>query len=464
MMTMPLSQAAQILDAKWLGSDVTFHGISTDTRTLARGNLFVALQGPNFDGHDYLEQAQQLGAAAAAVSHVTGDGLPVLQVEDTRLALGELAAHWRAQFSIPVLAVTGSNGKTSVKEMLASILRCCGEVLVTKGNLNNDIGVPQTLFGLSSGHDYAVIELGANHPGEIAYLTDIVQPTVALVNNAGPAHLEGFGDLAGVARAKGELFERAAEDTVCIINTDDAYADVWRSLAGSRPVIGFGMNAHADVRAGWKGDIDGSDIRLVTPAGEASFRLALPGQHSVMNALAATAAALAVDIPLDSIATGLARVRAVHGRWESRPGIGGIRLIDDTYNANPGSLQVALDLLSRTDAETWLVLGDMGELGPAGERLHRKVGEEARDAGVKRLFALGELAQQAAAAFGEGAQAFSDMDSLNAELRQQIHEVNRRQAREVSPGGAGITVLVKGSRAMRMERVVTALQAGEVTH
>jgi len=450
MMTMPLSQAAKILEAKRSGADVTFRGISTDTRTLAEGNLFVALQGPNFDGHDYLAEAQKLGAIAAAVSNTTGDGLPTLQVEDTRLALGELAAHWRAQFSIPVLAVTGSNGKTSVREMLASILNCCGKVLATKGNLNNDIGVPQTLFGLTAEHDYAVIELGANHPGEIAYLTDILQPTIALINNAGPAHLEGFGDLSGVAHAKGELFERAAPDTVCILNCDDAYAELWRSLAASRRMISFGMNAQADVRAGWKGDIDGSDIKLVTPEGAESFRLALPGQHSVMNALAATAAALAVEIPLDKIADGLSRVQPVHGRWESRSGIGGIQLIDDTYNANPGSLQVALDLLSRTDAETWLVLGDMGELGPAGERLHRKVGEEARDAGVRRLFSLGELAQQAAAAFGEGAESFSDMESLNARLQQQVHE--------------GVTVLVKGSRAMRMERVVDALQTGEVTH
>jgi len=450
MMTMPLSQAAQILDAKWLGTDVIFHGISTDTRTLAEGNLFVALQGPNFDGHDYLQQAQKMGAVAAAVTNTTHDGLPMLQVEDTRLALGELAAHWRAQFSIPVIAVTGSNGKTSVKEMLASILCCCGEAWVTKGNLNNDIGVPQTLFGLTAGHDYAVIELGANHPGEIAYLTDIVQPTVALINNAGPAHLEGFGDLSGVAHAKGELFERIPTDAVCIINTDDAYADLWRSLAAPRRIISFGMNARADVRAGWKGDIDGSNIRLVTPMGAESFRLALPGQHNVMNALAAAAAALAVEIPLAGVAEGLSRMQPVHGRWESQPGIGGIQLIDDTYNANPGSLQVALDLLSRTDAETWLVLGDMGELGPAGERLHRKVGEEAREAGVRYLFSLGELAQQAAETFGEGAASFNDVDVLNAQLQQQVHE--------------GVTVLVKGSRAMRMERVVEALRVDGVTH
>lgn len=450
MMTMPLSQAAQLLDAEWMGADVTFHGISTDTRTLAEGNLFVALQGPNFDGHDYLAQAQKLGAAAAAVTNPASDGLPMLQVKDTRLALGDLAAHWRKQFNIPVFAVTGSNGKTSVREMLASILGCCGEVLVTKGNFNNDIGVPKTLFGLSAEHDYAVIELGANHPGEIAYLTDIVRPTVALINNAGPAHLEGFGDLSGVARAKGELFEQAAEETVCIINTDDVYADLWRSLAAPRRIIGFGMNARADVRAGWKGDIDGSDIQLVTPAGAESFRLALPGQHSVMNALAATAAALALEIPLTTIAEGLSRVQPVHGRWENQPGVGGIQLIDDTYNANPGSLQVALDLLSRTDAETWLVLGDMGELGPSGERLHRKVGEEARDAGIRHLFTLGELAQQTAVAFGEGAESFSDVESLNAQLRKRVHE--------------GVTVLVKGSRAMRMERVVEALRASEVAH
>jgi len=443
MMTMPLSEAAQVLNAKQWGEDVTFRGISTDTRTLREGNLFVALQGPNFDGHDYIEQARERGAAAATVSQVATDRMPLLEVKDTRLALGELAAHWRSQFSIPLAAVTGSNGKTSVKEMLASILRCCGETLVTQGNLNNDIGVPLTLFRLSSAHEYAVLELGANHPGEIAYLTDMVRPTVAVINNAGPAHLEGFGDLPGVARAKGELFDRAGPDSVCVVNVDDRFADLWSSLASPRQIISFGLTEPADVSAEWKGDISGSDIDLVTPAGNASLRLLLPGRHNVMNALAATAAALAMNISLEEIAEGLGRVRPVRGRWQSQPGVNGALLIDDTYNANPGSLHVALELLSGAEAETWLVLGDMGELGEEGAAFHEKAGEEARQVGITHLFTLGGLAQRAAQAFGDGAQAFDDLDALSARVKQLAHE--------------GVIILVKGSRAMHMERVVQAL-------
>ncbi|MEA2078668.1 MAG: UDP-N-acetylmuramoyl-tripeptide--D-alanyl-D-alanine ligase [Pseudomonadota bacterium] len=444
MMVMPLSEAAQVLDAKQWGADVTFRGISTDTRTLSEGNLFVALQGPNFDGHDYLEQARRQGAVAAAVSRVSNEQMPLLEVKDTRIALGELAAHWRSQFAIPLIAVTGSNGKTSVKEMLASILRRCGETLVTQGNLNNDIGVPLTLFRLSSKHEYAVLELGANHPGEIACLTDLARPSVGVVNNAGPAHLEGFGDVSDVAKAKGELFEGLAPDAVCVINADDAFADLWNSMASPRRIISFGLSAAAEVAARWTGDISGSDVELMTPAGTASLRLALPGQHNVMNALAATAGALALNITLEDIVCGLADVRPLGGRWQSQPGINGAQLINDTYNANPASLQVALDLLCKADAETWLVLGDMGELGEEGKELHRKVGEEARQAGVEHLFALGDLAAEAADAFGKGSERFTDLDSLNMRLKKLVHP--------------GVIVLVKGSRAMRMERVVQALR------
>ena len=447
MMVMPLSEAAQVLDAKQWGADVTFRGISTDTRTLSEGNLFVALKGPNFDGHDHLEQARRRGAVAAAVSRRSSERIPLLEVKDTRIALAELAAHWRSQFTIPLIAVTGSNGKTSVKEMLASILRGCGETLVTQGNLNNDIGVPLTLFRLAAEHEYAVLELGANHPGEIACLTDVARPTVGVVNNAGPAHLEGFGDVSDVAKAKGELFERLAPDAVCIINADDAFAGLWNSMAAPRRIISFGLSAVADVCAKWTGDISGSDVELMTPAGTASLRLALPGQHNVMNALAATAAALALDIALENIVTGLAAVRPVGGRWQARPGINGAQLIDDTYNANPASLQVALDVLCKADAETWLVLGDMGELGEEGEQLHRKVGEQARQARVQRLFALGELAVKAAEAFGDGAETFADIDRLNARLKELAC--------------TGVIILVKGSRAMRMERVVEALGTDE---
>jgi UDP-N-acetylmuramoyl-tripeptide--D-alanyl-D-alanine ligase len=447
MMTMHLSDAAQVLKGRQIGDDVVFSGVSTDTRTLAAGNLFVALHGPHFDGHRYIEQAQQRGAAAAAVSHVVTADLPQLEVENTRLALGALAAHWRSRFDLPLVAVTGSNGKTTVKEMLAAILRRCGSALVTQGNFNNDIGVPHTLFRLESGYDYAVIELGANHPGEIAYLTSLVQPVVALINNAGPAHLEGFGSVAGVARAKGELFDSAGPATTCVINTDDDYATLWRSLAAPRPVITFGLESEADVSASWQGDIDASDIQLNTPQGGASTRISLPGRHNVMNALAAAAAALALGIDPGTIAAGLADTRPVQGRWQSQAGIAGARIVNDTYNANPASLEAGLALLATAAGEIWLVLGDMGELGQAGKQLHSDMGEAARRAGVTRLFTLGELAGLAAAAFGDGASMFDSVDDLVATLRDALH--------------TGVTVLVKGSRAMHMERVANALLAAD---
>ncbi len=443
MMSMSLSEAAHVLKGVLHGEDVTFTGVSTDTRTICEGNLFVALQGPNFDGHDYLQQAQHEGAVAAAVSRVVKTSLPQVEVEDTRLALGQLAAHWRSLFELPVVAVTGSNGKTSVREMIASILRLRGETLVTRGNLNNDIGVPLTLSGLSEVHRYAVVELGANHPGEIACLTDIVKPAVGVVNNAAAAHLEGFGDLDGVARAKGELFEHLAEDATCIINADDSYAGLWLSLAGTRKVITFGLEADADVHATWLGDMNGSDIRLQTPTGDVAFRLPLPGRHNVMNALAASATAIALGLSPEVIARGLSSMQVVGGRWQPRKGLQGARLIDDTYNANPGSLAVALELLASSGDECWLVLGDMGELGDAGEALHRQMGEQAREAGLRYLFALGSLATAAAEAFGAGGEAFESLDALVNRLREQLHP--------------GVTILVKGSRAMRMERVVNAL-------
>jgi UDP-N-acetylmuramoyl-tripeptide--D-alanyl-D-alanine ligase len=444
MMAMQLSAAAQALDVPYDGEDVMFRGVSTDTRTLVEGNLFVALEGPNFDGHDYLEQARCKGAAAVAVRRTDSESFPQLEVEDTRLALGSLAAHWRSRFNLPLVAVTGSNGKTSVKEMLAAILRGCGDTLVTQGNFNNDIGVPHTLFRLSEKHQYAVVELGANHPGEIAYLAGLVKPTVAVVNNAGPAHLEGFGSIEGVARAKGELFDCAGADTVCVINADDVYADLWRNLVGSRKRLEFGLDARADVTAEWQGDVSGSDLRLITADAEAETRIALPGRHNVMNALAATAATLAMGIELPVIAEGFSMVEPVRGRWQTQPGLSGCQLIDDTYNANPASLEAGLELLSNAAGETWLVLGDMGELGGDGDALHREVGRFARKAGITHLFTLGDLAAGAVQEFGAGGESFSDIDDLKAALRTQVRE--------------GVSVLVKGSRAMRMERVVEALR------
>ncbi len=443
MMTLALSEAARVLDAVQHGDDVTFAGLSTDTRSLGKGNLFVALQGPNFDGHDYLKQAQRQGAVAATVSRVVETGLPMVVVADTRIALGRLAAHWRSRFELPLIAVTGSNGKTSVKEMLAAILASCGDTLVTRGNLNNDIGVPLTLSGLAASHRYAVVELGANHPGEIAYLADIARPTIGLVNNAAPAHLEGFGDVEGVARAKGELFERLPADGVCVINADDAYAGLWRELAGSRRVIAFGLDADAEVCASWQGDMHGSDIHLHIPSGQVDFHLPLPGRHNVMNALAASAAAVALGLSVDTITRGLSAMRAVSGRWQPCTGLHGAQIIDDTYNANPGSLGAALELLATSERECWLVLGDMGELGDTADALHRRMGEQARDAGLKHLFTLGPLAASASEAFGEGSEAFTSMDALLDCLRERL--------------AAGVTLLVKGSRSMHMERVVDAL-------
>ncbi len=443
MMAMQLSEAAQVLDGRCVSSDVLFHGVSTDTRQLQEGNLFVALQGPNFDGHDYLEVAREQGAAAAAVSRLRETALPLLEVDDTRLALGRLAANWRSRFALPLVAITGSNGKTTVRAMTDAILSRTGRTLSTRGNLNNDIGLPLTLARLSADDRFAVIEMGANHPGEIDYLTRIAQPTIAVVTNAGPAHLEGFGDLEGVARAKGEVFARLAAGDTAVINADDRFAPLWRELAGTARVIDFGLERPAAVQADWSGDVSGSRVVLKTPRGELELQLPLPGRHNVMNALAATAAALAAGVDLDAVYRGLESLSPVAGRFTVRHLPDGVTLIDDSYNANPESLQVALDVLATAPGETWLVLGDMGELGTEAAALHREAGRRARHAGIDRVFGLGELAQEAVDAFGDRGMAFDTLAALLAGL-----DALRRSE---------LTILVKGSRRMRMERVVDAL-------
>lgn len=443
MMGLQLAQAAHILNADPAAADVRFEGISTDTRSLQPGNLFVALRGPNFNGEDYLAEAQRKGAVGAAVQQHQDLDLPQLEVADTRIALGQLAAHWRRRFSIPLVGITGSNGKTTVKEMVAAILSCRCETLVTQGNLNNDIGVPQTLFRLGVEHGAAVIEMGANHPGEIAYLTDIAEPTVGLVNNAGPSHLEGFGTLLGVAEAKGELFQHLPPDAVAVINAEDRFAPLWRKAAANRAQLSFGIEGDADVSAQWQGDAEGSDIELSTPQGTVALHLTLPGRHNVMNALAASAAALAAGAELAQLARGLESLRPVAGRLQRIVLADGSTLIDDTYNANPASLRVGLEVLRQCAGETWLVLGDMGELGPQAELLHQQMGKLVREAGIDRLFALGELAAAAAKVFGDGAVVCHSMDELNA----AVADVWR----------PGVSLLVKGSRRMGMERVVRAV-------
>jgi len=442
MMAMQLSEAAQLLAGRYTGTDVPFRGVSTDTRQLQPGALFFALQGPNFDGHGFVETAREQGAAAAAVARPCQSVLPQIEVADTRLALGSLSAHWRQQFSLPVVAITGSNGKTTVRAMTAAILSRCGHTLSTQGNLNNDIGLPLTLARLGADDRFAVLEMGANHPGEIDYLAGIAQPSIAVITNAAPAHLEGFGDLEGVARAKGELFARLGAAGVAVINADDVFAPLWRALAGHCRIVEFGLQGAA-VTADWQGDTWGSAVRLQTPAGSVELRLSLPGRHNVMNALAACAVSLEAGADLDAVKQGLESLSPVAGRFNSYSLPGDITLIDDTYNANPESLQAALDVLALAASDTWLVLGDMGELGSGTVALHSAAGRMARQAGVTRLYALGELARAAVESFDGPGGAFSTLDELLIALRHDL--------------SGPLQLLVKGSRRMRMERVVAAL-------
>jgi UDP-N-acetylmuramoyl-tripeptide--D-alanyl-D-alanine ligase len=441
-----LTQAAAWLGAERNGADVEFHGVSTDTRALAPGVLFIALRGPRFDGHDYAAAAGAAGAVALLVEHAVDSPLPQLIVRDTRLALGRLAAAWRLHCNTPLAAITGSNGKTTVKEMSRAILAQTGAVLATEGNLNNDIGVPLTLLRLTPQQRHAVIEMGANNPGEIAYLSDLAQPDAAVITNAGPAHLAGFGSLEGVARAKGEIYSGLRENGVAVINADDPFADLWRGMAGTQRQLCFGMAPEAIVTARWQAEGGGSRLWLQTPAGEAELLLPLPGRHNVMNALAASALALALEVELGAICRGLEGMQGVAGRLAPRRAFNGARLIDDSYNANPASMRAAIDVLAAYPAPRILVLGDMGELGDAALQLHRETGAYARAAGIDALYVTGPLSTATAEGFGSGAEHFADCAALAAALRRVLT--------------ANMTVLVKGSRSARMERVVDALQEG----
>ena len=445
---MLLSQAAQVLDCELVGHDVLFTSVSSDSRAINAGNLFVALQGENYDGAAFVASATQSGAVAALVKTTSYRGVespcPLLLVEDTHLALGRLAAYWRAQFNIPVIAVTGSNGKTTVKEMLASILRAAtgddGTVLATLGNLNNDIGVPLTLLKLRAVHRYAVIEMGMNHMGEIEYLTRLARPNVAIVNNADSAHLAGLGSVDAVAHAKGEIFTGLSPQGTAVINADDAYAPLWRELADGHTIIEFGLGKNDAVHAQWQVKGYGASIEVSMPQGSFSAQLQVPGEHNVRNALAATAAALALHIPLPTIVAGLENFSGVTARLQRKAALHGAMLIDDSYNANPASLHAALEVLAQSAGKKILVLGDMGELGEDAVRLHREIGAEALRLGVNQLLVLGTLTLHAVHEFGSGARHFERIEDLFAVLDKSLD--------------ADSTVLVKGSRFMRMERVV----------
>jgi UDP-N-acetylmuramoyl-tripeptide--D-alanyl-D-alanine ligase len=430
------------------GEDASFSGVSTDSRTISAGELFVALSGANFDGREFVAAAAARGATAAVVTKPVAVDVPQIVVEDTLRALQLAAAAWRLQFPIPVVAVAGSNGKTTTKEMLATVLSGSGLCLATRGTLNNHIGVPLTLLGLDRQHAFAVIEIGANHPGEVAALVPIVQPTVGLVTNAGAEHLEGFGTLEGAARAEGELYAGLHHGATAIINADDPYAPLWREMNVAEHVIHFGAIAAADIRL--SGEISASGpagslqtFAIATPAGTVPVSLPLAGRHNVQNALGAAAAAYAVGIDPASIAAGLARMRPVKGRLEVKVALAGAQLIDDSYNANPSSLDAGLGVLAAQSGDRWLVLGDMAELGAATRDAHREAGRAARSAGVSRLFAVGQLTTDAVSEFGSGAEWFVDGDALAARIAPLLR--------------ADVTVLVKGSRINRLERVVAAL-------
>jgi len=445
---MLLSQAAQALGARLIGEDVRFTAVSSDSRKIQQGDLFIALRGEHFDGYEFVATAAQAGAVAALVNADSYRGetpaCPLLLVEDTRLALGQLAAHWRKQFDIPLVAITGSNGKTTVKEMLAGILRVAAgsddAVLATKGNLNNDIGMPLTLLQLNAQHRYAVIEMGMNHPGEIDYLTHIACPDVALITNASGAHLAGLGTVEAVARAKGEIFAGLKHRGTAVINADDEHAPLWRTLAGSHLLLEFGLDNHADVVGQWQLQNGGLRLDAQTPLGNFSANLQVPGAHNARNASAATAAAVVLNVPLETIATGLEQFSGVAGRLQRKAARHGATLIDDTYNANPASLRAAISVLAQAGGKRVLVLGDMGELGDNAAELHAGVGTEARSAGIEKLYALGELSRNAVRAFGCGAEYFERIEDLQKALEDELDE--------------DTTVLVKGSRFMKMERVV----------
>ncbi|MGZ5660719.1 MAG: UDP-N-acetylmuramoyl-tripeptide--D-alanyl-D-alanine ligase [Usitatibacter sp.] len=444
---MDLREAALAVAGTLHGANLAFSGVTTDSRAVNAGDLFVALVGERFDGNAYVAEAFRRGAIAALTSRVAAGASPMPQVvaADTRIALGRLAAHWRAKFTLPLVALTGSNGKTTVKERLSSILAAHGgaraPVLATAGNLNNDIGMPATLLKLRGNHRFAVIEMGMNHAGEIDYLTGIARPTVALVNNAQRAHVGILGSVEAIAHAKGEIYSGLGADGVAVVNDDDAFAPYWRSLNAGRRVVSFGFREGATVRA----TPMGSQVRFTTPVGMFPVAMQVRGEHNVRNAMAACAVAHALEIPLRAMQDGLASFAGVPGRQQRRRGRAGGIVIDDSYNANPESMKAAVQVLAAEPGRRVLVMGDMGELGEESAAMHAEVGRFAKEAGIDALMAIGEASRHAVQAFGHGAMHFGDVDPLA-----------KAAAREAE---AGASILVKGSRFMRMERVADALAA-----
>ncbi len=448
-MNLTLSDAAAMLGAAFAGPEAAVRRVCTDSRTIQPGDLFFALRGERFDGGTFAARALQQGAAGVVLDHAQAPEIGnALRVADTRLALGRLAAAWRQRFGVPVAAITGSNGKTTVKEMLAAILRAevgsDDAVLATEGNLNNDIGLPLMLLRLRPHHRFAVLELGMNHAGEIDYLTRIARPDVALVNNAMTAHIGLLGSVEAIARAKGEIFNGLGAGGIALFNADDAHAGLWRDANAARSVIDFGMRQPARVRGRYDATASALAIELLDV--HLDVTLQVPGVHNAMNALAAAAAAFALDVSPACIVEGLAGFAGIKGRLQRKPALHGATFIDDTYNANPDSVRAALAVLVQYPGRKLLVLGDMGELGAGAPAMHAEIGRAARAAGVERLFALGDLSRETVAAFGAGAMHFERIEELLAEVENALT--------------ADTVVLVKGSRFMQMERVVKSFTEG----
>ena len=439
-----LAAAAHIMNGTLLGSDGSYAGVSTDSRTLGQGELFFALQGPNFDGGAFVSAAAEKNAAAAVLCEAVDVDIPQITVDDTRLALGTLAASWRQRMPVKVIGITGSNGKTTVKAILANCLSLSAETLATRGNLNNDIGMPLMLLSLSENHRYAVIEMGANHPGEIAYLTSLSRPDVVMITNAAPAHLEGFGDLDGVASAKGEILQDDVSPVFVVLNADDPYFAYWNSLLSGDTVISFGIEANASVFAtDVEADGDLMIFNLHIHAEEIPIRLPLAGMHNVSNACAAAAVLHGLGMDSKQIRQGLESVQAVSGRLQPVERITSVTVYDDSYNANPQSVIAAAEFLAAQPGHNWLVLGDMGELGEDEVLLHKAVGRAAKRLGIDRILATGKLSKNTVKTFGNGAQWYENIDGLVEELQRTATE--------------DTNILIKGSRFMEMERVVEAL-------
>ncbi|WP_101926213.1 MULTISPECIES: UDP-N-acetylmuramoyl-tripeptide--D-alanyl-D-alanine ligase [Luteimonas] len=450
MMPLSLARIAQYTHGRLHGADddVRIDAVATDTRTLVPGDgralLFLALKGANFDGHDHVARAAEQGARAALVARAVGVAIPQLVVADPEQALGALAGAVQRERDATVIGITGSNGKTSVKQLVATILARAAATYVNPGNFNNEIGLPLSVLAAPDDARFAVYEMGAGKPGDIAYLTAIARPRIALVNNIAPAHMERMGSLLGIADTKAAIYDALPADGTAVINADDTFAPYFAERAHGRRLLRFGIEASADVRAtAIEADDAATRFTLHTPVGEAAVLLPLVGRHNVRNALAATAVALAAEVPLATIVAGLAAIEPVAGRLVRHRLGNGALLIDDSYNANPGSLHAAIDTLAAAGGDRWLVLGDMRELGADGAAMHAQAGRNARAAGIARLYALGALSAAAAEAFGDGARHFDTHAALIAALQADLHGDAR--------------VLVKGSRGSAMDRVVTAL-------